>query len=155
MAVTIRPYQKSDLPECLRLGHLMHQESFYRFMHYSDDKSERLLDLSNEQPETYFCRVAAEDDGRLIGFFYSIRSPYFFSDEYVATDLFLYVEPDKRGSSVGVRFIKEYVKWAEDLGTAFIALGVTTEINTDRTAQLFERLGFKHGGHLYRKPRNV
>lgn len=150
MAVTIRRYQTTDFDRALALGHLMHKESYYSFMEFSDKKVRELFDNSLRDENTYHFNVA-EKDGEIVGFMFGIKHPHFFSDEEVSGDLFFYVRQDLRGSMIGIRLIKGYMEWAKEQGVSYAQLGITTNINTDRTSALLERMGFEFGGTLYRK----
>ena len=67
----------------------------------------------------------------------------FFGRDLYAFDVALYIEPPYRGSGfAAARMIREFEKWAAGNGVAEIHLGVSTGVNTARTAEFYKRLGY-------------
>ena len=149
MATTIRPYQTTDFKRAMALGHMMHQESYYSFMKMSEEKVRQLFEHSVGNDGVHF--NVAEKDGEIVGFFYGLTHPHFFSEENVTGDLFFYVRKDLRGSMIGVRLIKGFTDWSKKQNVSYAQIGITTNINTDRSSALLERMGYEFGGTLYRK----
>jgi L-amino acid N-acyltransferase YncA len=150
MATIIRPYRSSDREQCLHMGHLMHEESYYKFMDFDDDKVAAWFEASTAPDSDVFVWVA-EEDGKLIGHMGAMCFPHFFTHQTISADMWFYVIPEKRGSMSGVKLLKKYIEWSEQKNVKFAQLGITTDINTDRTGALLERLGLKFGGTIFRK----
>ena len=149
MATTIRPYQTTDFKRAMALGHLMHKESYYQFLEMSEDKVFDLFEMTIGHDDYHF--TVAEKDGEIVGFMYGLKHPHFFSHDLVAGELFLYVRQDLRGSMIGVRLIRGFTDWAKKQNVKFAQIGLSTNINTDRSSTLLERMGFTFGGTIYRK----
>jgi len=100
--------------------------------------------ISNDKK---FLTVVAYDE-EPVGIFmgYTYNHPIFTGDT-LSGDLLVYVIPKYRGSMVATRFIKKYVKWAEEKGVRYIQLGQATGIgNIERIGKFYENLGFKTVG---------
>jgi GNAT superfamily N-acetyltransferase len=146
----IREMTKADMPTCIKLGRQMHDESFYRENDYDEEKLWALWDLHVADP-LQFCMKVAEKDGDVIGLFVGYRYEHFFGYDICSSDLLLYVTPEHRGSSTAVRLIKAYEQWARDSSVTEIQIGVSTGVREERTARLFEKLGFGDRAIYYRK----
>jgi GNAT superfamily N-acetyltransferase len=62
-----------------------------------------------------------------------------------ACELAVYVTPEHRGRT-GMRLIKAFEAWAWDRGADEITLGISTEVDPERTAALYARLGYRRSG---------
>lgn len=136
------------------MGKAMHSESSYSVMPYSGKKCEELVKgmLLNENS----LALIAEKDGEIVGMFGAYATPHYFSEEVMCTDYLLYIEPRFRGSSIAVRFVKEYIDWASQKGIRFMFAGVTTEIKESETAvRLYKKFGFRDAGVVLRRDKEV
>jgi GNAT superfamily N-acetyltransferase len=144
----IRRLEPADLPQMLELGRMMHAESSFKAIPYSEG---RVLQLGGEclkEPDRYCCVVAVEDE-RLIGGMIGLRGLHFFSEVPYAADLALYVIPEKRGSSAAIKLLATFIGWAESVGCKEVRCGVTTGINPDVADRLYTTAGFNRAGALY------
>lgn len=144
----IRAAVSADLPPLVLLGQRMHAESprFAR-LQFAPARLYQTLCAVLESP-TGFLWVAEEGD-HLIGGMVAIATPHWASDDLVATDLALFIDPDHRGSLAPVRLLNRYRWWAQHEAKAVITqVGITTGVQTENTAQLYERMGFKRCGAI-------
>lgn len=88
-----------------------------------------------------FLRVYEDEDG-ISGIMVGSVAPYLCGPEFYACDLILYVKPEKRGTRAAITLVKEFEKWATDLGVAEVMLGTSTGIAAEKTACLYQRLGY-------------
>lgn len=86
------------------------------------------------------------------GFMLGIASPSFYSDDVVATEICLYVMPEKRGGMQAARLIKAFVSWADEQRASEIVAGVSVGINDPVADGLYMRLGFAKRGKVYSYP---
>lgn len=119
----------------------MHEESWYRDFRFLEARFDKLLQHCYTNSE-WLALVAEDDYGELIGFFLAAMTEYFFSDEKYACDLCVYVIPSHRGGSTAARFIKAYEAWGEMKGLSELHLGVSTNVNAERVAQFYQKLGY-------------
>jgi len=66
-----------------------------------------------------------------------------FGNAETASDLIVYIDPKYRGGRGFIKLIKAYEEWARSRGAVELVLSVSTGINTQKTGQLYERLGYK------------
>ena len=96
-----------------------------------------------------FLRVAVLD-GKVVGFLWAVigeMAPW--NPQLVANDILFYVEPEYRGSTCGLRLVKEYTQWANSFGCVESRLSLASGINMERTGLMFERLGYRRFGTVY------
>lgn len=142
----VRPATFDDIPVLVRLGRSMHGESRFRSISFSETKLAQVLaNLLKER----MCVLVAERDGEVRGLFLGIVTQYYFSDEQLAIDLALFVEPGARGGMTGAALVRTFVAWAKERGIRHLELGVSTGVLVEETSALFERLGFKRQGSLF------
>lgn len=146
----IREMSLGDVHHSLSLAADMHQESWFREFDFDVKKALSIWDRKVAQPDRW-CLFVAEDDDKIIGVFAGCAFEHFFGNDLVATDLILYVDPSHRGGSAAPRLIKTYEQWARQIGAKDIQIGVSTGVNAERTARLFEKLGFGHRAYIFRK----
>ena len=141
----IRSATLSDLPRMIELGEAMHRESRFSHMIYSPEKVEAMLLRIMERG---FLRVV-ERDGEIIGGFAGVLEEHWFSYDKIATDIALFVLPDRRGGMAAAALVNAFVAWAIEKRADLIDIGVNTGVRTYETARLFERLGGRSAGLLY------
>jgi len=146
----IRAMTKDDVEKCLELGQAMHEESYFSFLTFNKEKLLALWVSITDYPQM-FCGFVAEEGDEIVGLFVGGVSPHWFSDDLFASDMALYVTPSHRGSSAAVRLLKAYDIWATESGAKVINLGISTNINQDRTQKLYHKLGYKDMGLFNRR----
>lgn len=141
----IRRATFDDKYALLELGRKMHAESpRFSKLEYSDAKAEQLFNVLLSNPNGVV--LIADDESQIIGMMAGFASEHFFSQQLFASDFVLFIEPEHRGGTAAMRLVKEFEKWATDLGVAEIVLGISTEVHAERTAELYGRLGFDRSG---------
>jgi len=146
----IRPVVKEDVEGCVKLGAAMHRESSYRKLKYDDQKVVDLAYACIFHPNDYLGLVE-EKNGRLVGMFCGMITPYFFGPNKIASDLVLYVDKANRGGTTAFKMVKAYEDWALRNGADQIMLGVSTGVSEKRTVALYKRLGYKLSGTILKK----
>ena len=127
----------------------MAKESEYSTDGYDFDKVEDLFDRVVAEPRFYGV-VSVGGNGEIRGMFVGVLNEHFFSANTIATDLFLYVKPEHRGSRDGYALIKGYLAWCEEINADVVKMGITTGINEEKTAELYKKLGFSYSGSIYK-----
>lgn len=97
------------------------------------------------QPNTL--TVVVYDEALPVAIFmgYAYNHPMF--EGKAASDLLLYVKPEKRGTPISMRLVKIYEHWAKQQEVNYIMIGQSTAIgNIDRVGKFYERLGFQMTG---------
>lgn len=144
----IRPYAREDWPAVYRLARMMHDESpVYREVSFAPEaieEIERSILAGN-----LVCFVADGSEG-IVGFFIGGLIPYFFSREFFAYDLALYVDPDLRGASgAALRLFVAFREWAKASGARQIRIGVSTGIAHHKYGSFMRKMGLQPCGEMY------
>jgi len=148
--MVIRPMQAGDIPAILDMGKAMHHESAYRDMIFSVDKCKKLIMWLFTSPLAFIV-VAVNDDGKLCGIMAAHIAQHYFSDDYMIEDYLLYVRPENRGGTIGMRLVSQFVEWAEKQNIKMIMCGISTEIETEKVIKLYKHFGFHTAGVLMRR----
>jgi GNAT superfamily N-acetyltransferase len=149
----IRPATREDLPAMIALGAKMHAESAYAGFDFDTSK---LVDLGLHyiaNPDTCFAVVCEDDHGHLLGMHAGYVSEYYFGRDLIASDLLLFVDPGKRGSLAAAKLVRAFEEWAFAKGAQEVCPGSSTMVAPERTAKLYERLGYTVVGNLFKKGR--
>lgn len=141
----IRRATPADIPRMIDLGAAMHEESRYARLGYKPSKVAAMLQVVIERG----IALVAERDGQIIGGFAGIVEPHWFSDDLIATDLALFIEPGKRGGIAAARLIDAFLAFARERGAIMTDILINTGVRHEDTARLFERLGGKAAGLIY------
>ena len=146
---TVRLGTPKDREAVLMLVERMHAESWFRRFRFDPSKIRYLYDTAMQSPD-WVCFVA-EQDSKVIGFYYGGITQHFFGPDTYACDLGLYVDRSYRGSTIGIRLLKAFEAWAMGKGVREICLGISTDIMADRTGELYKKLGYTSTAYTYRK----
>ena len=145
----IEDFSFLDRDAVLGMARAMHAESpTYRDISWNEDKVNAIIEMALSRDDIH-CLVAKENDTP-IGMLVVFLNHYFFSDDFFAADMLLYVQPDKRNASVAKGLISHAEHWAESSGARELRFGNSAGI-TPRLGLLYERLGYKNDNHLYIK----
>lgn len=141
----IRPATPHDLPALLDLGEQMHAESprFSRLA-FSRDRLHQTLSGLLSSPAGFLW--VAESEGQVIGGMAGFIAQHWASEDKVSTDLALFIDERMRGGMSTARLVNEYKRWAWKHGAHIVQVGITTGVQTEQTARLYERLGFARCG---------
>lgn len=136
----IRAATHTDVPDLIELGAMMHAESpRFRRLTFRPDKLEAMARPLMDSGIV----LLAEDRGRVVGMIIGAVIEQFFTDAKTAVDVATYVAPSHRGGPWFVKLIKAFEDKAEDLGAAEITFGISSGVQTERTAQLYEKMGYR------------
>jgi GNAT superfamily N-acetyltransferase len=149
----IRAATEADVPIINELGERMFNESAYLGVcTYNPEKVAHLLSLMVATPDEYFLYVA-EKDGAIIGMYLGLLTEYYFSNDRMAVDLALFVDPTRRGGLAAVKLVQAFEDWAFARGAKEICPATSTQVAPERTAQLYHLLGYEVVGNLFKKRR--
>lgn len=140
MALSIRRIEHGDVDAVMAMCEAMHAESpRFRGKPFLHSKAIGLIGHLLSVGGGF---VAVKDD-QLVGMVGGMLVEHFFSSQKFSTDLVVYVTPEQRGSSAGVRLIAAYEEWAFTNGAEECGLGVSTGVEQERTVCIYERLGYR------------
>lgn len=148
----IRRALMSDVPAILAMARAMYRESpVLRPMLWSDERATALIQyaIGSDDALAIVADSGAGEAASPVGMFGGAVARHIFSDDPIAIDYVLYVDPVWRARGVGESLIRVYVDWARSRGARLVQAGVTSGINTDDAVRLYESLGFRvTGKHL-------
>lgn len=141
----IRPAKHSDVPRLIELGTLLHATSSYSTMNFCPDKSAAFLhELINGQGVVFVAEVRGEVVGGMAG----AVTEQWFSNDLIAYDYSIFVEPSKRNGVIAVRLIQTFQEWARIKGAKQIYMGIGTGVSVEGTTRLYESQGLRNIGPL-------
>jgi len=150
MSTSLRIATEADLSALVEMGRSMHAESpRFRHLDFSAEKAARFALALISSPEGR--AVIAEKDGHIVGMFLGFVTEHYFGGDRMASDLALYVVPEERGGTAGVRLIKDFEGWARETGAVECVIGVNTGLTVERTKGLLEKMGYAMSGVTMRK----
>ena len=137
----IRPATMDDLPRIIELGELLHHES-PRWARLSFSRVRAADFISRLILNDWGCVFVAEKDGVIVGGIAGTALPHWSSDDILGQEASFFMLPEARGSMAAVRLISALVAWGEMRGAKWMHAGSSTGLDPERTAGLYERLGF-------------
>lgn len=143
----IRKATLDDLPDMLRLGAMMHAESRYASMKF--DPAVLAETIAQLIASPYGFAWVAIRESQTVGVMLAGVGAQWFSRELTTFEYGVYVEPEHRGSMLGIRLIKSYKEWALSVGAKIVQGGVTANIEDGNAGKIYERIGFDKIGSLY------
>lgn len=149
MGVDVRPAAAADIPALVEMGRAMHAESprFARFG-FNPDKVAALA--AGVIPGGG--ALVAERDGIIVGMMAGFVVAQWFSDDLIASDFVLYLQPDERRKGrAAFMLVRAFEEWAKSQGAIDIAPGTTTGIDPEGTARFYEKMGYGRTGFAFHK----
>lgn len=143
----IRHATLADVERLAELARDMHAESRFRDLNFNLDKVVVLFAGLVEEENGLL--LAAERDGALVGFIAGGIGEDYFGDDKFSFEYGVYVVPEHRGSMAGPHLAREFLRWSDERCARYKNMAITTDITTERTGALYERLGGKDVGKLY------
>jgi hypothetical protein len=125
-------------PFLMKLAREMHAESVLSAIRLDEDKLRSQLALAISNPHVYLRLWLHEGEvvGGLWGF---LAEPYWTTDR-IAYDRAWFMT--RRGSLSAVRLLRDFERWAREMGARWIMPGQTTGVRVDETRELFCKLGY-------------
>jgi GNAT superfamily N-acetyltransferase len=143
----IREMKAEDFDTLNKMGSDMCNESSYKVMKYDFGKVANLF--ANVVESDSLLGLVTESGGEITGFMMAFAEEHYFSRDMVSCDLMLYVKPDCRGGTHAYRMLSAYIQWAKSKGVKDIRIGITTGLNEEKTARLYNKCGFERCGSLF------
>ena len=148
----IRALRETDIDVLLTMAENLARESpVYSQMTFAPEKVYNFLQAALDNSDPHATTFVIEDDTEdtIAGFLCAYITEELFFLEDVAWDATFYISPEYRGR-VGIKTIKElmshYKQWAANSGAAAACLGISTDLNPEKTARLYEACGFIRNG---------
>jgi GNAT superfamily N-acetyltransferase len=81
--------------------------------------------------------------GDIVGALIGVIADLAISDDTVAQELMLWIDPEHRNNRAALELLDTYVKWSEAMGCTFARLSSVDELMGSKVGILFRRKGFK------------
>lgn len=139
--MSIRVANISDLPRIMELGEALHRESpRWSRLSFNREKAEAFLRMLITVDNGVI--FVAEDGGVVVGGIAGYAEPHWASDDIVAQEVSFFMDSTARGRMAATRLICALNAWGKMRGAKWLHAGTSTGIDPERTASLYERLGF-------------
>lgn len=139
--MSIRVANPDDLPRILDLGESLHKESpRWSRLSFNRTKAEAFMRMLLTDPRGVI--FVAERDGVVVGGIAGWAEEHWCSDDITANEVSFFMAPEARGSMAATRLICALRAWGEMRGAKWLHAGTSTGLDPERTAGLYERLGF-------------
>lgn len=145
----VRMGEARDLPGIMQLMAKQHAESSMAFLAVEGNS---MISFFNHAfiSEDKLCLVA-EDEEVIVGIFAAVINPYWFFKGKIAQELTVFVVPEKRGSNIAYRLLKQFLCWAKAQEATEAIAGTVMESETETAKRIYEGLGFRTVGYLFKK----
>jgi GNAT superfamily N-acetyltransferase len=145
MGYSMREARTEEAVIVAEFAAMIHAESSYASMDFDPLKATTIASTCIREQHG-FCRLIVNDQpvGVLMGF----MAPSWFGHDQIAADVIFYIRPEHRGRCLRQvkQIVHEYRDWALQLGAKRIQLATSTHYDIDKTARLYEKLGFPRSG---------
>lgn len=139
--MSIRVATWDDLPRILDLGEMLHRESpRWSRLTFSRAKAEKFMRMLLTDPRGVI--FVAERDGTVIGGIAGFADAHWSSEDVIAQEVSFFMVPEARGGMAATRLICALRAWGELRKAIWLEAGTSTGLDPERTAGLYERLGF-------------
>lgn len=96
--------------------------------------------------------LLAEHGGRLVGMAGALAYPFYFNAAHkTGQELFWWVEPAARGSTVGARLFKGLESWARSVGCKTFSMICLDSLKPAKVAAMYIRSGYRASEHTFIK----
>lgn len=137
----IRVAKLEDLPRILDLGEALHHESpRWSRLKFSRDKAGAYITSLIDEPNGVV--FLAERDGVIVGGIAGMVAPHWCSDDLLGYEVSLFMDGGARGTMAPARLICALEAWCGLRGALWTTAGTSTGLDPERTAGLYETLGW-------------
>ena len=146
---SVREAVVEDQFEVVLLGREAYEDIINKDLYsYSPKKVAALVERMVESDD--FLIIVLEDEYELVGYFFAMISPCFFSVETQALCLSWFIRPEHRGLKNAFSLLKTYEKWGKDKEAKVLNIG---EIR-HHSPKMWKKLGYKMDEIMYTKEVN-
>jgi hypothetical protein len=149
----VRPAAESDIDEMVAMLRIQHVSSSFRDISFHEPKVRALFRHAIAAGD-HACLVYERAGGGLNGMLVGFVMQHFFSLETMASDLFVFVRPEARGSIAAARLWSAFRHWALAAGAVTLRFGTIGGEAPERTRRFYTGLGMTEVGSIYLQPLN-
>lgn len=135
-----RPATPADFPRIAEMGRSFYEQTVYRKVPYSEEGlANHWCPMMLEQRLLF----VAERDGHVIGAIGGISSPFLMNPAYGAgAELFMWVEPEHRGSRVSGELMDLIERSARDSGVTYWSMIALDAVQPEIAAKIYAKRGY-------------
>ena len=142
--LTVREAEQQDFPMILMCAEVMWRESVYSHMDFNEEKLwARFHEYTSRSDRRLFL---LEHHGMPVGGLFASLGPTFFGDDLVAYEETCFVLPEARGQGGFSVLLAALESWAIHESAKTLVFDVTSRVNTRRTEEKLEALGYEYSG---------
>lgn len=137
----IRVATLEDLPRIMDLGEQLHHESpRWSRLSFNRAKAEAFMHmlLTSDNGVVF----VAERDGVVVGGIAGYAEAHWSSDDIIANEVSFFMDGGARGNMAATRLICALKAWGGMRGAKWLHAGTSTGLDPERTAALYECMGF-------------
>lgn len=144
----VRNANAGDIPVLIELGERIYIESRYsQNSPFDEEECAELARTLISSPAG--CLLVAEKEGSVIGWLAGGIAEQWFSRQLMAFKYGLFIAPEYRSGTAGLRLTKAFIVWVKNHGATLINMEITTDVHEERTGDLYSRLCLQRSGLLY------
>ncbi len=143
----IRVATEADITALVDLGLEMHKESNFSALTFDVEKTKEYV----KNLLGYGIVFCSESNGNLTGFIAGFLYQPYFSFDYLASDIGLFITKDARGGLTAPKLIDAFTKWAQEKGAKQVRPGISVGGNIEGVGRLYERMGYSIVGSVFMK----
>jgi hypothetical protein len=147
----VRPATEADIDEMVAMLRIQFAASALRDISFHEPKV-RAVFRHAIAAQDHTCFVYERAQGGLAGMMVGFITQHFFSLETMASDLFVFVRPEARGSIAAARLWSAFRDWARAAGASTLCFGTIGGEAPERTRRFYTGLGMTEVGSLYLQP---
>lgn len=152
MSLIVRDMVVTDVARIVELGAEYVEEAPTKELTFSPTTTDHNYRVVILDKVRYFCQVAVEDEsGEYVGILLAKKVQPFFSDVYMSQDVMFYVRKQYRTRypQASIMLLRNYRQWAAVQQLVMANITTISGIQSDRTAEFFDRLGFTKRGTIH------
>lgn len=133
------------------MGERLHKESLFSHMDYDEETFITFLRTMMQSPYGFFWCIVDQEQDIPIGMLLATLQKTYFGKDFIATDLILVVDKERRGTcgTAFVSLVNEYKQWAFKMGAKRVYLGSSSGVDPEATENILERAGFHKVGSIH------
>jgi GNAT superfamily N-acetyltransferase len=145
----VRPATEMDVGQLVEMLRVMHADSSLRGIEFDEAKLRGFLRRVITASD-HACLVYESASKRLDGVMIGYVTEHFFSRQKGASDILLFVRPERRGGIAAARLWTAFKDWARRAGATSLSFGTMAGGAPDRTRRFYTGLGMTEVGSIYR-----
>lgn len=146
----IREATKEDINQIAHLGREFVETAWEGIASYNVQGTVEWLEGFIDLP--FSVVYVAEVDGEAVGMVAGMVIPLYFNPAHLnAQELFWWVVPEYRKSSIGIKLLKKFEEWAMSKKAKTVQMGTVAKINPEKLAAVYKKLGYEESETYYTK----